>query len=128
MHVTGFDLERLKIQPSMLPDMFNTNSFSTMKKVTNVRTIASAMNAMNESAIYKGMLPEVDKLLRLYLIFSATTFTAECSFSFLQRIKTYLRSTMTSSIICSCCSYVHQDITHSLDLCKIAREFMSVNT
>jgi len=84
---------------------------------------------MSESAIYKGMLQEVDKLLKLYLTFPVATSTAERSFSSLQNIKTFLRSTMT------CCRlnnifllYVHQHITDSLDLCKIAREFVSVNT
>ena len=73
-----FDLERLKIQLSMLPDMIKTSSLSTIKKVTNVRTIVSTMN---ESETYKVMLQEVDKLLRLYLTFPVTTPTAERSFS-----------------------------------------------
>ena len=85
-----------------------------VKNVTNVRTILSAMN---ESTIYKGMLPEVDKILKLYLTFPVTTSTAERSFSSLHHIKTYLFLL-----------YVHQDITDSLDLCQIAREFMSVST
>ena len=75
------------------------------------------------------MLQEVDKLLRLYLTFPVTTPTAECSFSSLRRIKTYLRSTMISYRLNNLfLLYVHQDITDSLDLCKIAREFVSVNT
>jgi len=120
-----FDIERLKMQLSMLLDVIKTSSLG-IKKVTNIQTIVSAMN---ESAIYKGMLQEVDKLLKLYLTFPVTTSTAERSFSSLWHIKTYLRSTMTS-----CRSnnlfllYVHQDITDSLDLYKIAREFVSVNT
>ena len=122
----GFDRERLKIQLSMLPDMIKTSSLSTIKKVTNVRTIVSTMN---ESETYKGIHQEVDKLLRLYLTFPVTTPTAECSFSSLRRIKTYLRSTMISCRLNDLfLLYVHQDITDSLDLCKIAREFVSVNT
>ena len=57
-----FELERLKIQLSMLQDAIRTSSLG-IKKVTNVRTIASVMN---ESTIYKEMLKEVDKLLKLY--------------------------------------------------------------
>ena len=87
------------------------------------------VSAMNESAIYKGMLQEVDKLLRLYVTFPMTTSTAEHSFSSLQPIKTYLRSIMTSCRLNNLfLLYVHQDVTDSLDLCKIAREFVSVNT
>ena len=57
-----FDIERLKIQLLMLQDVIKTSSLS-VKKVTNVRTI---LQAMNESQIYKRMLPEVDKLRKLY--------------------------------------------------------------
>ena len=84
-----FALERLKTQLSMLPDAIKTSSLG-IKMVTNVRTIASVMN---ESSIYKGMLQEVDKLLKLYLTFPMTTSTAERSFSSLRHVKTYLRST-----------------------------------
>ena len=120
-----FELARLKIQLSMLPDAIKTSSMG-IKKVTNVRTIA---NVMNESPIYKGMLQEVDRLLKLYLTFPVTTSTAERSFSSLRHIKTYLRSTMTSCRLNNLfLLYVYQDITDSLDLCKIAREFVAVNT
>ena len=120
-----FDMERLKIQLSMLQDVIKTSSLS-VKKVTNVRTIAQAMN---ESQIYKRMLVEVDKLIKLYLTFPVTTSTAERSFSSLRRLKTFLRNTMTSCRLNNLfLMYVHQDMTDSLDLCKIARDFVSVNS
>ena len=82
------------------------------------------LSTMNENEIYKVMLQEVD----LYLTFPVTTSTAEHSSS-LRRIKTYLRSTMTSCRLNNLfLLYVHKDITDSLDFCKIAREFVSVNT
>ena len=43
--------------------------------------------AMNKSHVYKGMLSEVNKLLKFYLTFPVTTATAEWSFSSLWRIK-----------------------------------------
>ena len=93
--------------------------------MTNVRTI---VQAMNESQIYKGMLLEVDRLLKLYLTFPVTTSTAERSFSSLHRIKTFLRNTMTSCRLkILFLMYVHQDLTDSLDLCQIAKEHVSVN-
>ena len=70
-------------------------TFMKIKKVTNVRTIAEAMN---KSTIYKGMLGEVDKLLKLYFTFPVTIATAERSFSSLRRIKTFLRSTYYDSL------------------------------
>ena len=111
-----FDIERLKVQLSMLQDVIKTSSLS-VKKVTNVRTI---VQAMNESHIYKGMLLEVNKLLKLYLTFTVTSFTAERSFSSLRRLKTFLRNTMTSCRLNDLfLMYVHQDLTDSLDLCEI---------
>ena len=82
---TGFDLERLKVQVPMLPSVIKTSS-QTIKQVTSVRTI---VGAMTESDIYKGMLPEIDKLLKLYFTFPVTTATAERSFSSLRHVKTY---------------------------------------
>ena len=120
-----FDLERLKIQLSMLPDVIKTSSLN-IKQVTNVRTIVSAMS---ESAIYQGMLQEVDKLLKLYLTFPVTIATAERSFSSLRRVKTYLRSTMTSCRLNNLfLLYIHKEKTDALDLCKVAKEFVSVNS
>jgi len=54
--------DRLQTQLSLVCDMIKTGGMK-IKKVTNVRTIAEAMN---KSTIYKGMLGEVDKLLKLY--------------------------------------------------------------
>ena len=93
--------------------------------MTSVRTI---VGAMAESDIYKGMLPEIDRLLKLYLTFPVTTATAERSFSSLRRVKTYLRSTMTSCRLNNLfLLYIHQDRTDSLDLYEIAKDFISVN-
>ena len=60
--------------------------------MTTIRTIK---DAMNEIEIYKGMLSEVDKLLKIYLAFLVTSATAERAFSSLRQIKTFLRSSMT---------------------------------
>lgn len=76
-----FDVADLKIQLQMLPDAVRTafpGSASDIKEVTNVRTIAEILN---QSDIIKGMLGEVDKLLRAYLTFLATSATADRSFS-----------------------------------------------
>jgi len=68
-----FLLENLKIQLSMLSDAIKTSSLG-IKKVTNVRTITSVMN---ECSIFKSMLQEVDKLLKLYLTFPVSTSPAD---------------------------------------------------
>ena len=71
----------------MLPDMIKAAFNSSVKQVTNVRTIASAML---ESEVYQKMLTEVHKLLVLYFTFPMTPSTAERSFSSLRRLKPYL--------------------------------------
>jgi len=119
-----FALENLKTQLSMLPDAIKTSTLG-IKKVTNVRTIA---NVMNECSVYKSVLQEVDKLLKLYLTFPVTTSTAERSFSSLRHVKTYLRNTMTSSRLNNLfLLYIHRDMTDSLDLYNLAKGFASEN-
>ena len=63
--------------------------------VTSVTTIAEGMN---QSDIYKRMLGEVDRVLKIYFTIPVTTATAERLFSCLRRLKTYLRSTMIVKI------------------------------
>ena len=59
----------------MLSDMIKTAFSSTeIKRVTTLRTIT---DAMNESDVYKKMLGEVDKPLKIYFTFPVTTSTAE---------------------------------------------------
>ena len=86
-----FDQDRLKTQLSLVKDMI-TQVNSKRSPVTRV-TVRTISEAMNTSCIFKGMLSEVDKLIKLYFTFPATT--SERSFSSLHRIKTFLRSTMT---------------------------------
>jgi len=120
------DVERLKVQLCMLPDMIKTALNGTIKRVTNVRTIA---DAMMQSEIYQNMLCKVNKILLLYFTFPATTSTAERSFSSLRRIKTYLRNTMSAWKLNNLLlMYVHQHRTDKLDLVKLAREFISINS
>lgn len=62
----------------MIPDMIKTAFDGSIKKVTIMRTLT---DAMNKSEIYKGMLGEVDKLLKMYFTFPVTSATAERAFS-----------------------------------------------
>ena len=122
------DCSRLKVQLGMVSDMVKTafSDATTPNKTTNVRTIC---DAMNESEIYKGMLGEVEKVLRIYLNFPVTTATAERSFSSLRRIKTFLRSSMTNYRLNNLFMlYVHSDRAKELDIKLIAKEFVSVTT
>ena len=111
------DLARLKIQLLMLPDV---------KQVTNIRTNA---DALNQSTMVKGMLSEVDKLLRAYFTFPITSATAERSFSSLRKIKTFLRSSMTQQHLNNLfLLYAHTALTDSFGIVSVAKEFVSSNT
>ena len=120
------DCSRLQMQLSMISDMIKT-AFSDhpISKITNVRTIA---DATNQSSIYKSMLSELDKCLKIFFSFPVTSATAERSFSSLRRIKTFIRSTMSDSRLNNLfLLYVHVCRTDALDLKKVASEFVSVN-
>jgi len=135
---TGFDdvtsylkddvnCERFKIHLSMLPDLIKTAFKDSLpvKKVTNVRTIAEAME---HSAVYKDMLSEVNKVLKIFFTFPITSATAERSFSSLRRLKTFLRSTMTHCRLNNLfLLYIHTARTDAINLEKVAKDFISVN-
>ena len=100
-------MQRLMVQLFMLPDVIRTAFLGSaiIKKITNIRTIS---DAINRSTIYKGMLPEVDKLIKLYMTFPVTSTTAECSLSY----KTYLQSTTTECRLKNLLLlYVHEEMT-----------------
>jgi hypothetical protein len=119
------DPTQLTFQLAMIPTLIKTALDDTIKKVTNIRTIA---DAMEKSDMYKNMLTEVDKLLRIYFCFPVTSATAERSFSLLRRIKTFLRSTMCQTRLNNLFTlFVYTSKTDALDLNGIAKEFVSVN-
>lgn len=114
-----FDQERLKCQLSLIPDMIKTATDGRINKVTHIRTIA---DIMQRSSIYRGMLSEVFKLLKLFFTFPVTTATAEMSFSSLRRLKTFLRSQMSDCRLNNLfLLYVHNSRTDELDLKEIAK-------
>ena len=84
---------------------------------------------MNTSEIYKAMLSKVYKLLQLYFTFPVTTAAAERSFLSLQRIRTFLRSSMSDCRLNNLfLLHVHTSRTDALDLSVVAKKFVSVNS
>ena len=120
------DQDRFIAQLPMVADMMKIAfQDSPIKAVTNVRTIAEGMN---KSSIYKRMMGEIDKVLKIYFTVPVTTATAERSFSSLRRLKTFLRNSMTQKRLNNLLMlYVHTQRTDELDLTYIAKEFISVN-
>ena len=87
------NLERLKVQLTMLSDLLRTLNKQQalgIKTVTSVSTIVGLMNANTFSHTF---LSEIDQVLRIYLTILMST--AERTFSCLRRLKDYLRCTMT---------------------------------
>ena len=115
------DQARLKIQLLMIPDMIKTAFDGSIKKVTIMRTLTGAMN---KSEIYKDMLSEVDKLLKMYFTFPVKVQQPR-AFSSLRRIKTFLQSTMTR---CRLNNLFQLYVTDVLDLSSIAKQSSSVNS
>ncbi len=74
------------------------------------------------------MFHEYNQLLLLYLTIPVTTATAERSFSALNRIKTYLRCTMTQHRLNHVIiPHIHKEKLDQLDLNNICSDFISKN-
>ena len=99
-----FDHSRLKNQLAVLLDL-----------VCHVNPLQDIHKAILALGTMSSLFSEVHvlKLLQLLYVIPATTATAEQSFSFLQRIKTYLRNTMTTQRLNHMMIlHVHKHITH----------------
>lgn len=88
------DKSRLSIKLPMVQDMIKTAMNGSIRKTTNPRSITQVMDKSN---IYKNKLSEIDKPLKIYFTISITSATAKRGFSSLQRLKTFLCSTMSQS-------------------------------
>ncbi len=84
---------QLTSQLVIIPTLIKTALDDTVRgdQHTNHRR-CKLMEKSDMCDMYKNMLSEVDKLLRIYFCFPVTYVTAEHSFSLLRRIKTFLRS------------------------------------
>lgn len=109
----------------MLPDMLKTfnkeNPLEAVQKVTNLRTICQIMNSI-----------ESRKVMSKNFSASPSRFQShhpqQSFFSTLRRLKTFLRSNMSRPHLhCILLLHVHKQRTDSIDLQKVAKEFVSVN-
>ena len=76
----------------------------------------------------RSLMSEVEVLVRLLLVSPATDAVSERSFSAMRRLKTFLRSTMTSTRLNSTAILnIHKDKTRTLDLKDIANTFIHGN-
>ena len=95
-------------------------------KPTCFRDIHKTITALLSSK--KLMIATFTKLCEPILVNSATSCTAERSFSTAQRLKTWLRFTMTNQRFNSLVVLnTYKTFTDKLDLCKIGNDFISKN-
>ena len=77
--------------------------------------------------VFRQMLPTVHLLIRLYLTIPVNSASPERTFSALNHVLTYTRSTMTESRLNNCLLlHVHKNLTDELDLILIlvAKQFI----
>ena len=91
-------MQKLSLQLQILPDAIRSNA-KDLQEVTQVQRIC---DVLNEQPGIKKLLTEVHKLIRNYYTIPVTTASAECSFSALKCIKTYLRNSMTQQRLNHC--------------------------
>jgi len=82
------DLSLLQLQKQITTVLVDVIKHGTplVKKVNSIQTVCDAMNAQS---LYKTMLSEVHKLLRLYLTIPISLSTSERTFSALKQVLTY---------------------------------------
>ena len=123
------NVEKLKIQLQMLPDLLNTfnlsNPSQVIKSVTKLRTLCDIMNSIESS---KTMLGEVCQLLHIILTIPVSSSTAEHTFSAMRRLKTFLRSSMSQTLLNDVMLlHIHKDKVDRIELTDIARQFIQTN-
>ena len=78
------------------------------------------------SADVRNMFDEIEKLIRLLLVFPCSSAEAERSFSSLRRLKTWLRSTMSQKRLNSVTvCHTHQELLDQTDVSKLMRYFVN---
>ena len=91
-----------------------------------VTDISGVVQLFKDNEVWSQMLPQVVKLLRLYLTLPVTSCTAEQSFSSLRRLKTFLRSTLSQPRL-NHIALLHTHRDTSIDLEDICNNFIVKN-
>ena len=96
--------------------------------MTNVTTISTVCDVMNGVSDSKESLPQIHKLLKLYLSMPLNSATAERTFSAMRRVKSWLRSTMSSNSLNNrMFSTIHKHRMDEVSAFDVAKEFVEVN-
>ena len=123
------DIESLTREVTMISDHFGSINEQNELSIKTITRVSTVCDLMNESIAGKTMFPEYDKLLRLYLTIPVTTASAERAFSTLNRLKTYLRSSIGQARLNHCLiGHIYKEELDKIDPVTIASLFVKANT
>jgi len=92
--------------------------FHRQMTYSDVNGVVDVMTAMSADA--RRLFPQLERLIRLLLECPVSSCEAQCLFSGLRRLKTWLRNSMTQSrlnAVAVC--HVHQQILDNVDMNKL---------
>ena len=119
------DLQELTSEAQELPvylNLHNRNSPAPITKVTMVSTICDVMNSVSDS---KDCLPHIHQL---YMSVPLGSATAERTFSVMRRVKSWLRSSMSSNTLNNrIFSVIHKQRIDEVSAQEVAKEFVEIN-
>jgi len=121
-------LQELTSEAQELPVYLNLhirNSPAPITKLTKVSTICDVMNSVSNS---KDCLPHIHQLLKLYMSVPLGSATAERTLSVMRRVKSWLRSSMSSNTLNNrIFSVIQKQRIDEVAAQEVAKEFVEIN-
>ena len=118
------DFDQVTTELRFLPGIIK-QCLPEVRRVTTMDTVISAVTQGQNGAF---IVPNIVRLLQIYLLAPMSAATAERSFSGQRRIKTYLRSTMTQKRYNNLLMLnIHKERIDSVDLRELAKAFAEKN-
>ena len=112
-----FNQDQLSMQLGVLSSKISSDSAQDLKSILQY--------LQNLSEAHRSLLSEVCTLASLVIVMPAANAVSEHSFSSLQHLKSYLRSTMTQTRLNNLMVlHVHSNLTDKLRLTKVGNEFI----
>ena len=129
LYGSDINVVELPLQLEILPKYVKACKVEQKPRSDSDITIRAIPDLFAGSSVAARMMPDVEKLLRIYLTVSVTTATAERTFSVLRRLINYLRATMSQERLNNLLLlHIHVDRTDILNMYKIAEEFPGANS
>lgn len=128
LYANSLDMNKLIIQLSILSSVIEASNNDYQMGIKSVTSVNIICELFNTCKFPRSMLPEVDKLLRLYYTIPITSATAERTFFTIRRLKSYLHSTMSQKRLNNLIIlHAYKHLTEQIDLQAIAVDFINRN-